>query len=125
MVVRHGQQVGLPGREPVLRRRALAARTVPVAAGVVGDGGMVAVAAAHDMAAERSRAAGPDRSHHLELAATEPVTREIGVAMAVQDVRYLQQRPRHVSAERYGGGGGASRASGLVTSRRVLSATRV
>jgi hypothetical protein len=46
------------------------------------------------MAAERSRAAGPDRTHHLELAAAEPMAREMGLAMPVQDVRDLQRRPR-------------------------------
>ena len=95
MVVGHGQEIGLPVREPILRRCALAARAVPVAAGVVGDGRVIAVVTAHDMAAERSRAAGPDRTHHLELAAAEPMAREISLAMPVQDVRDLQCRPRH------------------------------
>ncbi len=55
--VRHGQQIGLALGEPALRRRALALRAVPVAAGVVGDGGVGAVDAARDVAAERRRAA--------------------------------------------------------------------
>ena len=58
---------------------------VPVAAGVVGDRGVIAVAAAHDMAAERSRAAGPDRTDHLELAAAEPMTHEESLAMPAED----------------------------------------
>lgn len=36
MVVGHGQQIGLPVREPVLRRRALAARAAAVAAEAMG-----------------------------------------------------------------------------------------
>jgi len=55
--LRHGQQIGLALGEPALRRRALALRAVPVAAGVVGDGRVGAGGAACDVAAERRRAA--------------------------------------------------------------------
>jgi len=39
-------------------------------------------------------AAGPDRTDHFEVAAAEPMTREIGLALPVQGVRDLQRRPR-------------------------------
>ena len=68
MIIRHGQQVGLARRQPVLCRRALALRTVPVAAGVIRDLAVGAVLATRDMPAERRRAAVLDRRHHLELA---------------------------------------------------------
>src|SRR3954466_12187352 len=51
------QQIGLAGREPVPRRRALTLRAVAVATRVVGNPAMAAVLAALDMAAERGRAA--------------------------------------------------------------------
>src|SRR5258705_10447023 len=67
MIVRNRQQIGLPGRQPVLCRRALALRAVPVAAGVVRDLAVRALLAARDMAAERGRAATLDRPHQLQL----------------------------------------------------------
>ena len=50
-----------------------------------------------DMAAERRRAAGPDRTHDLELAAAQvpAIMRDVGVTIRVQDFRDLQLRPRH------------------------------
>ncbi len=58
--VRHRQQLGLALGEPLLGRRALALRAMPVAAGVVGDSGIGAVLAACDMAAEGCGAAALD-----------------------------------------------------------------
>src|SRR5882762_8934012 len=63
MIVRHRQQIGFARRQPVLCRRALALRAVPVAAGVVRDLAVRALLAARDMAAERGRAATLDRGH--------------------------------------------------------------
>jgi hypothetical protein len=40
---------------------------MPIAAAVVSNGGVGAVLAAFDMAAERRRAAALDRAHHLQL----------------------------------------------------------
>ncbi len=64
------QEVGLSLGQPVARRRALAPRTVPVAAGVVGDPQMAAVVAALDMAAECGGATMLDRRHDLQLRQT-------------------------------------------------------
>ena len=61
------QQVGLALGKPCPRRRALALRAVPVAAGVVGDAPLAAVLAGLDMTAERRGAAVLDRRHDLEL----------------------------------------------------------
>ena len=97
VVVGHRQQLGLALGQPFLRRRALALRAVPVAAGVVGDVGVRALLAARDMAAERRRAAALDRRHHLQLA--EAHMTGIGSAprrpVAAEDVRDLQRRTRH------------------------------
>lgn len=48
VVVRHWQQVGLPLLQPGPRPLALALGAVPIAAGVVGDGGVVAALAAQE-----------------------------------------------------------------------------
>jgi hypothetical protein len=60
MEIADREQVGLAGREPVLRRRALALGTMAIAAGVVGDAAVAAILAALDVAAERGRAAALD-----------------------------------------------------------------
>ena len=130
-IVRHRQQVGLALGQPLLRRRALALRAMPVAAGVVGDRRVGAVLAARDMAAERRRAAALDRRHHLQLA--EAHMAGIGPAprrpMAAEDIRDLQRWTRHGAALQAGGSAflslSAMRSSGLMTSRIVLVATRV
>ena len=54
------QQIGLAGSEPILRRRALALRAMPVATRVVGDLTVAAILAALDMTAEGRRAAALD-----------------------------------------------------------------
>ena len=91
------QQVGLAGREPILRRRALALWTMAVAARVVSDAAVAAIFAALDMPAESGRAALLDRRHHLEL--TEAHMSRVGSAplgpMAMEDVRDLQLRAVH------------------------------
>ena len=90
---------------------------------------MAAVVAALDVAAERRGAAVSDRRHDLELAEAEMsrVGARIGVAVNAQDIRNLQCRPRH---GRQAGGAcpvrlTPRRSRGLVTSRIVLTATRV
>jgi len=97
MVVRHGQKIGLSVRKPVLRRRALALRAMPVAAGIIGDRRVIAGVAAHDMASERRRAAGPDRRHDFALAEAQMPTMAIDevIAMCVENIHDLQGGPRH------------------------------
>src|ERR671912_2860683 len=50
-----------------------------------------------DMAAERRRAAGPDRRDDLELAAAQvpAMAVHVSIAMGSEDIRDLQVRPRH------------------------------
>jgi hypothetical protein len=104
MIIRHRQQVGLARRQPVLCRRALALRAVPVAARVVRDLAVRALLAARDMPAERRRAAALDRRHHLQLAEADMAG--IGPApcrtVAAEDIRDLQRWTRH--ARRASGG---------------------
>ena len=57
MEIADRQQIGRAGREPILRRRALALGAMAIAARVVGDAAVAAILAALDMAAERGRAA--------------------------------------------------------------------
>src|ERR1700722_110348 len=97
MEVWHRQQVGLARGQPVLGRRTLALWAMPVAAGVVGYGGIGAVFAARDMAAEGCRAAALDRRHHLQL--VEADMAGMGFApcwtTVTEDIRNLQGRARH------------------------------
>ncbi len=97
VILRHRQQFGLALGEPLLRRGALAPRTMPVAAGVVGDVRVLALLAARNVAAEGRRAAALDRRHHLQLA--EAHMAGIGPvpcrSMAAEDIRDLQRRAQH------------------------------
>src|SRR4029077_14577351 len=83
--------------KPVLCRRTLALRTMPVAATVVRDLGVRALLAARDMSAERRGAAALDRRHRLQLAEADMAG--IGSApcrsMIAEDIRDLQYRTRH------------------------------
>jgi len=88
---------------------------------------MAAVLAALDMAAERGRAAGLDRRHHLELdqAHVAGMCRAPGWSMNAKDICDLERRSHpdqppgslpSISSRRF--------SSGLVTARIVLVATR-
>src|SRR5687767_10000704 len=57
VVIVYRQKVGLTGLEPASRGAALALRAMPVAAGVVGDLGMLTSLAAQYMPAQRRAAA--------------------------------------------------------------------
>src|SRR6478672_362727 len=91
------QQIGLAGREPILRRRALTLGAMAIAARVVGDAAVAAILAALDMPAERGRAALLDRRHDLEL----PQAHMSGIGpapvgpVAMKDVGDLQPRAAH------------------------------
>ena len=61
------QEVSLSCFQPITGRRTLAARAMPVAAGVVSDPQMAAVVAAFDVSAEGCGAACDDRRHHLQF----------------------------------------------------------
>jgi hypothetical protein len=89
------QQIRLPRFEPFMRGAGLALRAVPVAAAVVGDLAVTAVAAALDVPAKRRRPARANRSHDLELAPAQMpgIDLAIGVAVAAENIRHLQRRP--------------------------------
>src|ERR1700704_3270067 len=99
MEVGHRQQLGLARLHPFARLRALALRAVPVAAAVIGDGGVAAglVLATRDMPAESRGAAALDGAHHLEL--VEADVAAVGPTpsrpMIAEDIRDLQQEPPH------------------------------
>jgi hypothetical protein len=92
MEVGDRQQLRLTAFEPVLGGPPLALRAVPVAAGVVGDTGMVAVLASLDMAPERRGSAHLDCAHDAALA--EAQVPGIGgspcFAVAAEDIRHLK-----------------------------------
>ncbi|ANY84413.1 hypothetical protein BB934_40110 (plasmid) [Microvirga ossetica] len=97
MEVGHGQQLGFALSKPVPGRRPLAFRAVPVAAGIVGNLRTGTALAALHMPAERGRAAGLDRAHHLELAEAD-VTRmgsTPGGSVGAEDLRHLESRVGH------------------------------
>jgi hypothetical protein len=103
---------------------------VTIAAGIVGDAFVRASLAALNVSAERGGAAGLDRRHDLQLAEADMAN--VGLAprrpMGAKDVGDLQARPPRGRSQA-GGDRLArltpSRSSGLLTSRMVLTATRV
>src|SRR6516162_8341745 len=72
---------------------------MPIAAGIIGDPGMLTFLAALDMSPELGSSANLDRLHHAPL---NPVdVAGVGNApcfpVTTEDVRYFQFRPEHVS----------------------------
>ena len=97
MEIGHGQEIGLAVGQPLLGSVGLALRTVPVAAGVVGDTQVCAGLAAFDMAAQRRRSAALDRRHDLQLAEVHMagMGRTPRRSVVAEDVCHLDRRPRH------------------------------
>ena len=83
------QQFGLPFRQPLVSRRPLTLRAMPIAARVVGDARGATIVAGFDMAAERRRSARRDRAHDALLGPSHmsDVIAKIGLAVATQDIR--------------------------------------
>jgi len=92
MEVADRQQLGLALGEPSPGGGALALRTMPVTAAVVGDRRVGAILAARHVAAESRGAAVHDGGHHLQLAKAD-MTR-VGVtprgAVVAEDIRDLE-----------------------------------
>ena len=115
------------------KRQIPLASRAPVATAAVCDDGMATfgVLAACGIAAKRSRAAGLDRTHHLQLCVAYVAA--VGVAPSraevAEDVRDFQSGPLHESAGYFvgslSGASGVKRSSGLVTLRSTLVATLV
>ena len=128
MEVSDRQQVGLALGKPCARGGALALRTVPVAAAVVGDALVAAVLAGLDMTAQGGGAAMFDRRHDLELlqAQMPGMGGPVGGAGGTEDVGDLE---RGAHAQPAGEISPAlnrpSLSSGLVTVRTVRVATLV
>jgi hypothetical protein len=102
-VVRHRQELGRAVGQPRLRRRALALGAMAVAAGVVGDAGVVAFLAARDMT-------GPG---------LDPGARPCGGARSPTS----PSAGRGSDGRHQAGGVMTNCSSGLLTSRMVLVAT--
>lgn len=84
MEVRHAEQFFLSRGEPALTRLRLALRTVPVTAGVIGDGPMAASRTVIDMAAQRGRAATLDGAQHFQLLIAQPGSIPFDEALALR-----------------------------------------
>jgi hypothetical protein len=91
------QQIGLARLQPSACGRALAGRTMSVAAARIGDLLVPTLAAAPDVASERRRAAGLDRCHDATLATIEVagIGLAIGFTVAAEDIRYLKGGTSH------------------------------
>jgi hypothetical protein len=70
--VRQAEQLLFPAGEPSLTRLRLTLRTVPVPAGVEGDGRMTAPGTLIQMAAQSRRAAALNSTQHFQLLIAEP-----------------------------------------------------
>jgi len=93
MEVGDRQQLGLAIGNPLRAGQTLALRTVPVAAGIVGDAKLAAAVALFDMTAQRCRAAGFDGAHDPALAPTQMAGMGLTVSgtVAAEDIRHLQR----------------------------------
>jgi len=90
--VGRGQEVLPPRVEPGLAGRPLALRAMPVAAAVVGDAGVAAIAARFEVATKLSRAAQFNGAHDARLDTAErtlPIA-ATGRAVAAEDIRHVQ-----------------------------------
>ena len=80
------QQFFLPAFQPLQPVITLTLWTVAVAARVVSDANVIALAAFFDMAAQYGRAAGFDSAHHAQWLTREAVLRPVSFAMFVENV---------------------------------------
>ena len=132
------QQVGFSRGEPRGSGWPLTLRTVPIAAGIIGDACRAAVVASLHVAAERLGPARHDRAHHAPLDPTEMtgMYTAIGVAMPAQNIGNLDGGPvgaavgadhhPHPAADHPGGVTSSDRrSSGLCVARIVSVATCV
>ena len=97
--VRHRQQLGLSGGEPLGARPPLALRAMPVAARVIGAADQAALGAGLGVPAQRRRSAQFNRAHHspLDAAQVTVVQAAIRLAVAAEDIRHFQAG-RHEAA---------------------------
>ena len=98
MKVAGRQQFLLARGQPALSCLSLTLRTVPVAAGVIGDASLVAALSTDiDMSSEGRCPAAGDGAHHLELLEAEPpsIPIEEPAELGAEDVGHLHGRPAH------------------------------
>jgi hypothetical protein len=90
----HRQQLGLALGQPLGGRRRLTLRTVPVAAGIIGDADLAAALTLLDMAPQSGRAASFDGGHHPPLGAAEMTGMGLAISgtMVAEDIRHLECR---------------------------------
>lgn len=95
------QQIGFSRGEPLGSGFPLTLRTMPIAAGIIGDPRLAAVVAGFDVAAERLGSARNNGAHHAPLDPAEMACMQtaIGVAMPAQDVSDLQANAMHSSVD--------------------------
>ena len=131
--VGHVEQFRLTVLEPLGPRETLALRAVPVAAGVVGDALMAAVAAPLDMTAERGGAATLDRGHGTPPRGGQRRAMLVTESRAevAEHIRHFQPLAGHGTAPsgghevRHGWCGSlASASSGLAVAQTLLVAIR-
>ena len=89
------QQFGLPRFEPFCPLCVLTLGTMAVAAGVVADPGVVAMAALFDVAAQDGGAAGFDSPHDAQRLERQGVRGAVGFAVLSKNVSQLDGWPRH------------------------------
>ena len=94
--VRDAEEFFLSCGEPALASLCLALWTVPVPAGVIGDGLMTALRTLIDVAAQRGRAAAPDRPQHTQLLVIQPgILFDEAVTLLAEYIGHLHGRPGH------------------------------
>ena len=89
------QQLLLAAGEPAGTLGVLTLRAMPVAAGVVADAEMRALAALLDMAAEGGGAADLDGAHDAQLLTRQPMRGAIGGAVLSKNVSQFENWPGH------------------------------
>lgn len=96
MEVRDLQHLPLSRSEPTLSSLCLTLHAMPIAAGVIGDGLIVATGTGVDVAAQLRRAAAGDNSQHGELLVVQPRTLfHEAIALLAEYIGHLHSRPAH------------------------------
>lgn len=97
MEIGHAQHFLLAPRQPSLPGLGLTLGTMAIAAGVVGEGLVVAAGTSIEVTAERGGTAATDSPQHTELLIAEPgtVVFEEAVTLGVNQIGHFQGRPAH------------------------------
>ena len=122
MNVARGQQLPFALPEPADAGVALALRAVPVAARVIGDGGVAAAGAAVAMPAQSGGAATHDGGQHLLMLPVDPSAAALDEALpgVANDVGHLQRRPAYTLRIASPGVASCSMSSGLAVALKCF-----